>query len=506
MQSTAGSWLSGRRIRANGLVGSTMGVATLALLWLSPLVARARTWHVEHDPNQPIDQIGQVVLAAASGDSVVIGPGTYYEHIVVRLKSITFIGREGADATILDGSQPIDGREGSVLYTDPNGSGDFDLVVVGLTVSHGSGCNFVPDGVWGGGLADFDAQGGTAKIQHCVFEDNVVTSGTSDYGGAVALAGLGSSEISDCKFRGNRINLGEGGGGVAFRGGSGHVLVQRCTFDLTGAWLGGGGDAIYALNFGDIQILDNTFLYESSLDGDNVVELYAANGVVQRNSFSQSVSDYVGFLYCQDPWGTGHHSNTLDVSHNKFWESHVPPWPCVELRPNEASITCTDNFFVRCPVSILSASGSLVDFARDALYDSQASIGCSGVTLSTCVVTWPSAVTDNGYHNLHIDRNVVKDPLLCSDGPDQFDVAANSPCLSDPLLPGCGVIGDAVVGCGAAEIGACCVAGRCLLLSPGGCETAHGTYQGDGVVCYPDPCLPIPTRIMTWGQIKSSFK
>ena len=84
-----GSWLSAKYCSARRRTAvAALLLATWAVFaW--PWAAFARTWQVEQDPNQPVDQIGQVVLAAGSGDSVIIGPGTYYEHILVAHKSIT---------------------------------------------------------------------------------------------------------------------------------------------------------------------------------------------------------------------------------------------------------------------------------------------------------------------------------------------------------------------------------------------------------------------------------
>jgi hypothetical protein len=107
---------SGSR-RARRVQSAFFGVAAgliLVTTWCRPVVAH--TWVVEWNPDNPTDQVGQAVISAASGDTVLVGPGRYFEHIPVASgKVLTLIGRDGAAATILDGSVSIPNRQGSIL-------------------------------------------------------------------------------------------------------------------------------------------------------------------------------------------------------------------------------------------------------------------------------------------------------------------------------------------------------------------------------------------------------
>lgn len=51
--------------------------------------------------------------------------------------------------------------------------------------------------------------------------------------------------------------------------------------------------------------------------------------------------------------------------------------------------------------------------------------------------------------------------------------------------------------------GACCMGDDCQTVYEDFCVGAGGTYLGDGTVCDPDICNPVPTEPMTWGMIKS---
>jgi hypothetical protein len=54
--------------------------------------------------------------------------------------------------------------------------------------------------------------------------------------------------------------------------------------------------------------------------------------------------------------------------------------------------------------------------------------------------------------------------------------------------------------------GACCVAGACYEMTPQQCDGAGGEYQGAGVPCVPDPCVPSPSEDTSWGRIKHLFR
>jgi hypothetical protein len=38
------------------------------------------------------------------------------------------------------------------------------------------------------------------------------------------------------------------------------------------------------------------------------------------------------------------------------------------------------------------------------------------------------------------------------------------------------------------------------------CSLQQGSYQGNGTLCQPDPCVPTPTERTSWGRIKAAFR
>jgi len=56
--------------------------------------------------------------------------------------------------------------------------------------------------------------------------------------------------------------------------------------------------------------------------------------------------------------------------------------------------------------------------------------------------------------------------------------------------------------------GACCIGdqGECRVMDPSDCDAQNGEYQGDWSTCDPNPCIPVPTKSTTWGQIKGGYR
>lgn len=55
--------------------------------------------------------------------------------------------------------------------------------------------------------------------------------------------------------------------------------------------------------------------------------------------------------------------------------------------------------------------------------------------------------------------------------------------------------------------GACCFAnGACMQGRIADCESLGGSYMGDGVPCFPDPCGSIPVEVRSWGRVKALYR
>jgi hypothetical protein len=426
----------------------------LLLLSLAPgSRALATTWIVECDAGQPTDQIGAVVAGAASGDTILIGPGRYFEHIPLPDDVVlTFIGRDGATATILDGSTEIAGREGSILYASLHRHPG-DLALQGLSLVNGTG-NSLP-GPFGGGGGALYWNSGTASltIRSCQFENNrAVLPGGYWNGGAIKVGNCYTSLIEGCSFRGNmcstEVSTGDGqdlylagGIGPGGPGGMSHT-IRGCRFDMVGPPISY-GPAVWA--HGESLLIEDCWFESDASAADQLWALHSEvtdaqirnNTLVARGGSSGTgmhvLQPYSEWTYCT-------------MTGNRFWAEMAPPGSGVIL---QAKTVLEDNCFVRTGVKVSDTEYCRqVDLARNVFYQSPVEINARGLSTISCCVTWPDSLVVNHRCPAPVfDRVLRADPLFCEDASGSFEVATTSPCFGDPSLPGCGVIGGVTAGC-----------------------------------------------------------
>lgn len=138
----------------------------------------AGTLTVKQDGTGDYTEIQEAYLAAASGDTVLVCPGTYYENIHIyrsidiTLGSLFLITEDRAyiKNTIIDGNQ-----SGSCVYID--GTNEKEISLTGFTLSNGSGHG---DGKKGGGIYIKNAS--SVRIA-----SNMIKYNTSNTGGGIEV-------------------------------------------------------------------------------------------------------------------------------------------------------------------------------------------------------------------------------------------------------------------------------------------------------------------------------
>ncbi|HAK60828.1 MAG TPA: hypothetical protein DCO77_10665 [Nitrospiraceae bacterium] len=158
----------------------------LSALFLST-GAEAATHYVPDD----YGTIQAAVNAAAVGDTVLVRPGTYHEHVAINDKTITLKSTDGPSATIIDGSNT--GRP--VTYWGEPSNGILD----GFTITNGKASS-------GGGVYVYK---GDPAIKNCIIKNN-----TASYagGGIYLTSGACWVYVDDSVITGN--HAGYYGGGI----------------------------------------------------------------------------------------------------------------------------------------------------------------------------------------------------------------------------------------------------------------------------------------------------
>jgi hypothetical protein len=422
--------------------------------------ARATTWVVEHDPEIPEDQIGSVVQQASSGDTILVGPGTYYEHIECEDKSLVFIGLEGAASTILDGSREIPGRQGSILHVGRYAA--TDLVIEGFTLRNGSGSEVRPlPNVTQGGAISCVSHGGTLDIQDCVFESNSVERGQFSNGGGAIYVEWAETTITGCVFRDNRAR--SYGAAIGFDGSG--LLVEDCEFETPEdvARTGGGGAAIFFYGWGPCTIRGCIFTERSSsgsgpmivVDFEGEIELIE-NMFITKTSGGRALS-FGGLVVTEE-----HGYSRGVVKNNVFWNQGARNGG-IRLSAPAGDMVMSGNTFVGYDVSIFARYGHDSEVSGNIFFESPVTLSAGGGRVS-CNDFWPDSL-NVASGNPRVEDNIFRNPILCAPEIGDFSISIHSPCAPENSPAGCGLIGAR--------------------------EPA---------------CDITPTRRTTWGQLKAKYR
>jgi len=170
-------------------------------------------WHSK--PGNPAIQ--WCIDHASNGDTILVYPGTYYEHLDFLGKAIVVKGVAGAAETVIDG-----GGTGSVI-TYSSGE-DTTSVIEGLTLRNGCGKYYGGNSWAGGGINSSEA---SFKVLKCIISDNIVGSidGLSSGGGLYVYA-CPYLVIQDSKFIRNQAGRGGGGRFYTAKG-----MITGCLFE-----------------------------------------------------------------------------------------------------------------------------------------------------------------------------------------------------------------------------------------------------------------------------------
>jgi parallel beta-helix repeat protein len=244
---------------------------------------QASTIHVPGD--QPTIQAG--IDAAATGDTVLVDPGTYFENINFNGKAITVQSASGAAVTIIDG-----GRAAPVAAF---ASGETpSSVLTGFTLQHGT---------------SMFAEGGGVFITSSspTISDNIITENTACGGGG----GIAIEYASSPRIVGNTIQNntqvgclgGTGGGGILVLGTgnpqiSGNVISRN-------SWPGVGG-GISLDTSGIATIKNNVITGNSASLGGGISALNGSpalivQNVIYRNSADQGAGLYLSIFVSAGP-------------------------------------------------------------------------------------------------------------------------------------------------------------------------------------------------------------
>jgi hypothetical protein len=247
----------GRDLRAGAWRGH-WGVTALLTISLGA-VSQAADIHVN-----PGESIQAAIDAAATGDHVILAPGTYQEQINFNGKAITVRSSDGPEVTTIDAT----GLGGSTVSCVSQET--WFSVLEGLSITGGTGTpsNELLSGLWGGGMY---ARFSSPTVRNCRFHGN-----SAEWGAGIG-AETTSIRIEDCLFENNEgqgVLLGKSSGG----------RIDRCVIrgNHTESPYAAAGLIIYEPSGSEFvtnsEITDN--VSEHTLGGGAYVEDQTPGGIV----------------------------------------------------------------------------------------------------------------------------------------------------------------------------------------------------------------------------------
>lgn len=263
------------------------GLCFTILYTLLLSIAHAFTWYVH--PDSSLNSIQTGLDACVNNDTVLVGPGTYYENLVWPTTfGIRLVSEQGPDSTIIDGQQ-LD----RVIFI-PDIGNDYRGIINGFTITNGSKMNWIGGGIYccadsfsitnniiinneaeaGGGIAAYQG------IDNLFICNNTILDNESYDGGGIWLSWSGAV------ITGNIIsgNVAHKGGGIHCENNSGNLVIRDNTISHNTADYDGGG--IWIDNCADIIVVNNV------IDSNELIlTVIGEGGGICLNNFSTGTID-----------------------------------------------------------------------------------------------------------------------------------------------------------------------------------------------------------------------
>jgi parallel beta-helix repeat protein len=286
-------------------------VITIAVLFFMS-TAHATIWYVH--PDSALNSIQAGIDSCSTGDSVLVGPGTYIENINFNGMAITVTSEYGPDTTIIDGGNPVNSDSASVVlfisgedtssvldrFTLTNGSGTqdptFGFCGGGIYCRYNSSPTIIGNTItgnsaeWAGGI--FCWVNSSPKVTGNTITDNAVDS---------VAGGIGCWENSSPIITGNTITgntAGKDAGGITCSMFSSPTIIGN---NITYNTASGGGGGIECWLQSDPTIINNTITDNTAGQGGGIICWFGCLPTIESCAISNNTGDGIYCLNVGNP-------------------------------------------------------------------------------------------------------------------------------------------------------------------------------------------------------------
>lgn len=386
------------------------------------LTGGPRSWRILPDRLGDAPTIQAGIDSAIAADSVLVGPGTYYENIDFKGKPITVLSTHGPDLTIIDAN----GVGSCVKFVTQESRAS---VLQGLTLTHGGGqmSSRTGQAKHGGGIFCED---GSPTIRRNVIRENTLTdrgSGAGGYfGNPFRDSAVANPKLEDNHFEGNIAS--EFGGGCAIVNCDAVLISNKFSNNSAQKYDGGG---VWCWKTGAIQVQQCLFVNNVTGDHGGALELAGdpnSTATIRHNLFLRNIAHGLDSPDIQRGAGGGIsvRGSAGDISNNTFVGNdgdalHGPSGGALLIAESDNAVNIFDNI-------IAGSRGygiACFEVSAGALHDN---------------LLWDNSPSDFGSDTLActslLAANVHADPIFCDPTAMDFRVAANSPAIQNAIVKG----------------------------------------------------------------------
>jgi len=242
--------------------------------------------------SNPYASIQAAIDAAQSGDTILVGKGTYFENLKIKDKSLNIVSASGPDQTTIQAASSA-----SVVYYEGAINGG---TLNGFSIAGGAGYRGSFN-QYGGGIDVANIPAGSAMdIKNCIVRDN--NSGSITFGGGLHIGGGGTVNLTNTLIRDNYAWA--NGGAILVEGAN--LVMDACTVLNNRSDYYNEQGGISAAGNCDIQI-KNSILWDNQ--GSQYGSFTSGPGGTGKFTFENSA--VAGGVNIQSGWG-----NTLTRSYS----------------------------------------------------------------------------------------------------------------------------------------------------------------------------------------------
>ncbi len=397
------------------------GAVSKATKWYVRRTPKTWTIRVDGSGDAPTVQAG--IDSSRTGDTVLVHPGRYYENLDYRGKDLVLRSAEGPKATILDGSL----RDSSVVVIR---RGETRAAVLeGFTITGGRGSTIWGKAQDGGGIC---CEESSPTIRGNKIVGN--SCGSRGDGGGICAGARYVDPPSGALIEGNIIEnneSGHNGGGLACF--NGNYEIRGNVFRGNQCWADGGGAWVWMVQ-GQAALEGNEFW--DNVAGDHGGGIYSAGGSgagqysIEGNLFVRNRTVGTGFF---GDTGSGGAIAALLMKGVIRYNTLV--WNDGQHLTHDGG----GGLLLYLTGVDLAVYGNLI------AYNEECGISCWWE--GTTATMGPNLLWGNGGGDLGIgsgqcpsgwaDVLLFADPLFCDPANENYQVASNSPALTDSMTFGC---------------------------------------------------------------------